>query len=244
MDRRTLITHQNGTTVLTNARSEHVQHDCVVGGGGGGAGASVEEGEPPQQPAATPLPETESPLGLGPRDALSEPFEVSIGVEVSVDCLAAFLKRGGVTNIEDWDVDALPQLGHELSSGEATLGLDCRGVAKRVVSVVKPVLFDGEHLLVEAFQYFPSKNKVKVKCSGMSEKFSRAKESYYEASARAVVEELKLDVRYASSAQIGLPTRFVKRCVWNGPGVLANGFGLLVCLLQTRGLRAEPARRS
>ena len=192
--RQTLITHPNGTTVVTNA---HVHHSRVPPEKPTRANSSdissiTEEGEPPMPVA--------EPLGLGTRDSLSEPFDVPIGGKADVDALAAFLKRGGVSNLDDWDSDALPQLGYELCNGEATLGLDCGGMAKRVVSVAKPVLFDGEHLLVEAFQYFPTKKKVKVKCSGMSEKFSRAKETYYEASARAVVEELKLDIRCVNPA--------------------------------------------
>lgn len=68
------------------------------------------------------------------------------------------------------------------------------GQAKRVVSVAKPILFDGSHLLIEAFQTFSHTKKAKIKCSGVSEKFCPAMESFHKACARALKEELKYEV--------------------------------------------------
>jgi hypothetical protein len=83
------------------------------------------------------------------------------------------------------------------------------GQAKRVVSVAKPILFDGSHLLVEAFQAFPHTGKTKIKCSGVSEKFSPMAESFQVACARALAEELHFEVPFLSCR------RHQSVCLWS-----------------------------
>jgi hypothetical protein len=57
--------------------------------------------------------------------------------------LSTFLGKGGCTT-DEWDVDALSQLYSELVKGEATLGYGPEGIAKRVVSVAKPVRWPAQ----------------------------------------------------------------------------------------------------
>ena len=164
----------------------------------------------PADPATVPTPgvhntdgaveEGEGPAVARPGhiDGMREVFRVDAGQKVDLQALGSFLREGRVST-DRWDDDAMLQLGEELVHGESVLGRDYRGVAKRVVSVAKPVLYDGEHILVEAFQSFPSK-KAKIKCSGMSEKFSATRESSEEACKRALVEELKMDAGCATNS--------------------------------------------
>lgn len=159
---------------------------------------AVEEGEPPA--VARP----------GHIDGMREVFRVDAGQKLDLQALESFLNEGRVST-DRWDDDAMPQLGAELVGGESVLGLDYRGVAKRVVSVAKPVLYDGEHILVEAFQSFPSK-KAKIKCSGMSEKFSATSESSEEACKRALVEELKMDAGCATTNHFATDQPSSSRC--------------------------------
>jgi hypothetical protein len=108
----------------------------------------------------TPAPSAKDPHR--PPMAFGRVFRVEPGATVDVGMLTAFLVEGGLSPhvLETvWDPDAMVQLGQELSYGEAMLGLDHQGNVKRVVSVAKPLLYDGSDLLVEAFQSFPQKGK-------------------------------------------------------------------------------------
>ena len=180
METRTIRHTSGGAVVVTNVPADRVHTDGTV--------------------------EEAVPTLVAPRefriDGMREVFRADAGQEVDLQALESFLKGGRVA-IDGWDQDAMLQLGEEISSGESVLGLDYRGIAKRVVSVAKPVLYDGEHILVEAFQSFPTK-KPKVKCSGMSEKFSAATESSEEACKRALMEELKMDLGCVTQSG-GLP---------------------------------------
>ena len=112
--------------------------------------------------------------------------------------LKNFLAAGGV-KLEGWNENSFVQLERELLNGEASLHTDVERNAVRVVSVAKPVIFDaGDHtVLIEAFQTFGAAGtdkQIKVKCSGMSEKFNPLEESCQAACARAMEEELKFCV--------------------------------------------------
>ena len=102
--------------------------------------------EPEPEPETEPAPEPEPDP-----DAPATPF-TSMFVPGAADALAAdldgYLTANGI-DWSGWDADALTQLGSELVKGEAVLGVD-DGAVKRVVSVAKPVLFDGKRLLVRA----------------------------------------------------------------------------------------------
>ena len=78
-----------------------------------------------------------------PNTMVSVPFKerytpMMIAGAAADEHLSSFLEQGGCLT-EGWDADALSQLGSELVKGEATLGYGPDGIAKRVVSVAKPV---------------------------------------------------------------------------------------------------------
>lgn len=172
MESRTIRHPCGGAVVVTNAPADCVYTDGTV---------EEEDSDPPLA--------TSREFRI---DGMREVFRADAGQDADLQALESFL-TGGRVAIDGWDEDAMLQLGEEIASGESVVGLDYRGIAKRVVSVAKPVLYDGEHLLVEAFQSFPNKQP-KVKCSGMSEKFSVGTESSEEACRRALMEELKMDL--------------------------------------------------
>eukprot|EP01047_Picozoa_sp_COSAG01_P068206 COSAG01_NODE_9803_length_2340_cov_1.840250_1_plen_186_part_00 len=97
----------------------------------------MSEPEPePEQAAA--LPTASAPVASGGFSSVFEAGAAAAESEEADRVLAAFLEKGGCS-VREWDVDALAQLGAELRKGEATLGYDESGKAKRVVSVAKPV---------------------------------------------------------------------------------------------------------
>ena len=76
--------------------------------------------------------------------------------------LSQFLEEGGCLT-SSWESDALLQLNSELLNGSATLGHTPAGSALRVVSVAKPMIYDGSSVLIEAFQSFPASTGKKPK---------------------------------------------------------------------------------
>lgn len=186
------------------------------------------EPTPVEQLAAVPEPASE-PVPAGnapPAIPLVSLFAVE-GELTLTEALGQYLTKGEI-DWSGWDEDTLTQLGSEVTKGEAVLGIDDTGSVKRVVSVAKPVLYDGESLLVEAFQSFPG-GKCKVKCTGMSEKFNPLEESCQAACVRAVSEELKSAVTHTDFlpdpllAKVAAPSRKY--------GGLPSEYHLYYCML-------------
>lgn len=109
----------------------------------------------------------------------------------NVDDLSRFLKSGASSPV--LDEKELLLLLEEMSRGESCIGLTRDGNLLRVVSVAKPIVLDpnsGE-LLVELFHTsIGTKDNIKIKATGISEKFNPLREDSTGACARALREEL------------------------------------------------------